>query len=109
MLRNVLNGFNVQLVKDIRRLVDSGEFLANRHCKSSPVVKLIITLLLELITDHSREVSLGPRESCTVWHLCVGDIGSLHDTRSFDASADDIATFKKPIVCPHLIRCGQLV
>lgn len=46
----------VQLVKDIRRLVDNGEFLANRHCKSSPVVKLIITLLLELITDHSREV-----------------------------------------------------
>lgn len=46
----------LQLVKDIRRLVDSGEFLANRHCKSSPVVKLIITLLLEFITDHSREV-----------------------------------------------------
>ncbi len=46
----------VQLVKDIRRLVDNGEFLANRHCKNSPVVKLIITLLLELITDHSREV-----------------------------------------------------
>jgi len=39
-----------QLVKDIRRLVDSGEFLANKHCKNSPVVKLIITLLLELIT-----------------------------------------------------------
>lgn len=47
----------MQLVKDIRRLVDNGEFLANRHCKNSPVVKLIITLLLELITDHSREVS----------------------------------------------------
>ena len=43
-------------MKEIRRLVDSGEFLANRHCKNSPVVKLVITLLLELITDHSREV-----------------------------------------------------
>ena len=45
----------VQLVKDVRRLVDSGEFLANRHCSSS-VCKLVVTLLLELITDHSREV-----------------------------------------------------
>lgn len=44
-------------MKDIRRLVDNGEFLANKHCKNSPVVKLIITLLLELITDHSREVT----------------------------------------------------
>ena len=46
----------VQLVKDIRRLVDNGEFLANRHC-GSPVVKLIATLILELVTDHSREVN----------------------------------------------------
>ena len=44
-----------QLVKDVRRLVDNGEFLANRH-SNSPVCKLIVTLLLELITDHSREV-----------------------------------------------------
>ena len=52
-----LNGlpFIPQFVKDIRRLVDSGDFIANKHC-SSPVVKLIVTLLLELITDHSREV-----------------------------------------------------
>ena len=48
----------MQLVKDIRRLVDNGEFLANRHC-SSPVVKLIATLILELVTDHSREVSIS--------------------------------------------------
>ena len=44
-----------QLVKDIRRLVDNGEFLSSKHAKS-PVVKLMMTLLLELITDHSREV-----------------------------------------------------
>ena len=47
--------FIPQLVKDIRRLVDNGEFLSSKHAKS-PVVKLMVTLLLELITDHSREV-----------------------------------------------------
>ena len=47
---------HLQLVKDVRRLVDNGEFLANRH-SNSPVCKLIVTLLLELITDHSREVN----------------------------------------------------
>lgn len=46
----------LQLVKDIRRLVDNGEFLSSKHAKS-PVVKLMVTLLLELITDHSREVT----------------------------------------------------
>ena len=71
----------LQLVKDIRRLVDNGEFLANRHCKTSPVVKLIITLLLELITDHSREVSmqksssfltkLQPLSVCMPMHVLV--------------------------------------
>ena len=45
----------MQLVKDIRRLVDNGEFLSSKHARS-PVVKLMVTLLLELITDHSREV-----------------------------------------------------
>ena len=49
--------FIPQLVKDIRRLVDNGEFLSSKHAKS-PVVKLMVTLLLELITDHSREVTL---------------------------------------------------
>ena len=49
--------FISQLVKDIRRLVDNGEFLSSKHAKS-PVVKLMVTLLLELITDHSREVTL---------------------------------------------------
>ena len=44
-----------QLVKDIRRLVDNGEFIANKHC-SSQDVKLMVTLLLELTTDHTREV-----------------------------------------------------
>ena len=46
-----------QLVKDIRRLVDNGEFLSSKHARS-PVVKLMVTLLLELITDHSREVRI---------------------------------------------------
>ncbi len=53
----------MQLVKDIRRLVDNGEFLANRYC-SSPAIKLIATLVLELITDHSREVGRF------ILHLC---------------------------------------
>lgn len=55
-------------MKDIRRLVDNGEFLANKHCKNSPVVKLITTLLLELITDHSREVREKEREGRFVDH-----------------------------------------
>ena len=47
--------YSIQLVKDIRHLVDNGEFLATRHCPSSEC-RLIMTLLLELITDYSREV-----------------------------------------------------
>ena len=35
--------------------MDNGEFLSSKHARS-PVVKLMVTLLLELITDHSREV-----------------------------------------------------
>lgn len=58
---NIISTYNYtfipQLVKDIRRLVDNGEFLSSKHAKS-PVVKLMVTLLLELITDHSREVTL---------------------------------------------------
>ena len=50
-------------MKDIRRLVDNGEFLANKH-SSSPVVKLITTLLLELITDHSRELVSATKQMC---------------------------------------------
>lgn len=57
IFKDALNS-TLQLVKDIRRLVDNGEFLANKHC-NSPVFKLIVTLLLELITDYSREVSLS--------------------------------------------------
>ena len=47
----------VQLVKVIRQLVDNGEFLATRHCPSNEC-RLIMTLLLELITDYSREVKM---------------------------------------------------
>ena len=51
-------------MKDIRRLVDSAEFLANRHCKNAPVVKLMVSLLLELITDHSSEVNHSSSFAC---------------------------------------------
>ena len=49
---------HLQLVREIRRLVDNCEFLASRHCPSA-VCQKIVTLLIELITDHSREVRRG--------------------------------------------------
>ncbi|XP_064382815.1 uncharacterized protein LOC135331544 [Halichondria panicea] len=63
LLWDILKPLASALVKDIRRLVDNGEFLANRHC-GSPVVKLVATLILELITDHSRELVTVTKQMC---------------------------------------------
>ena len=51
---DVVHNFSIslQLVKDIRHLVDNGEFLVTRHCPS-PECRLVVTVLLELITDYS--------------------------------------------------------
>lgn len=51
------------LVKHIRHLVDNEEWLVTRHCPSDEF-RLVVTLLLELITDYSRELITVTKELC---------------------------------------------
>ena len=74
-------------MKDIRRLIDNGEFIANKHC-SSPDVRLIVTLLLELTTDHTREVEryihvciYTQLPHCTYENAIVGHVCQHHIRR----------------------------
>lgn len=57
-------------------MVDNGEFIATRHCPA-PECRLIMTLLLELITDYSREVILVTvpvHASCILCHMSEREI-----------------------------------
>jgi hypothetical protein len=65
MLWDQLKPQAAQLVREIRRLVDNCEFLASRHCPSA-VCQRIVTLLVELITDHSRELVSVTKEMCAL-------------------------------------------
>jgi 2C-methyl-D-erythritol 2,4-cyclodiphosphate synthase len=62
-LWNILKPQVSNLMKDIRHLVDTAEFLTGKHCPSEEF-RLIVTLLLELITDHSRELIAVTKELC---------------------------------------------
>ena len=79
----------VQLVRDIRRLVDNCEFLASRHCPSA-VCQKIVTLLVELITDHSREVW-----SWTCMGYCMHTFFCFKELEVFSLHA-------RSFICDHL-------
>ncbi|CAI8041415.1 hypothetical protein GBAR_LOCUS23040 [Geodia barretti] len=72
MLWDILKPQASALVKEIRRLVDNGEFISNKHC-SSPDVRLMVTLLLELITDHTRELVSVTKQLCGVRGTAAAD------------------------------------